>query len=312
MIRLTERYYGLSTYFKRTYGEKLVKLSLDGGFTCPNRDGTLSDKGCVFCSEQGSGEFTGLIVDGNKHWTENIGQQLNSQKKLMSQKWHSNAYIAYFQNFTNTYKPIDTLEALYKAALLDEEVKGIVVSTRPDCIAESHIALFKRTNVLWVELGLQTIHDEKGLWLERHYDYGDFLSAFHLLKQSDIPVVVHLIVGLPGESKHDFINSVKAISELKPFGVKFHMLNVIEGTGLHRIYQETKFELLSEEVYIEWICDAIEHLHPSIIIHRMTGDGEKSTLIEPRWILNKRSVLNGINKCLVARNSKQGTKCELK
>ena len=312
MICLSDRYYGLSTYLKETYGEKLVKLSLDGGFTCPNRDGTLSEKGCVFCSEQGSGEFTGVIIDGNKHWTENIGHQIESQKRLMSSKWHSKAYIAYFQNFTSTYKPIDALEVLYKVALTDEEVKGIVVSTRPDCVAESHIELFKRTNILWVELGLQTIHDDKATWLERHYDYGDFLDAFRLLNQSNIPVVVHLIVGLPGETKDDFIASVNVISELKPFGVKFHMLNVIKGTELHRIYEDTGFELLSEETYIEWICDAIEYLHPSIVIHRMTGDGEKSTLIEPRWILNKRSVLNGINKSLAARNSVQGMRCELK
>jgi len=306
---LSERYYGLSAYFQKTYGEKLVKLSLDGGFTCPNRDGTLSHKGCVFCSEQGSGEFTGLIIEGKKQDSDSIVKQIASQKCLMSQKWQSKAYIAYFQNYTNTYKPIDELKRLYEAALEDEEVKGIAISTRPDCVTEQHIALFKSSRVLWVELGLQTIHDQKSGWLNRHYDYPMFLKTFEMLKQSDIPVVVHLIAGLPGESKLDFIETVSEISKLLPFGIKFHMLNVIKNTELANIYQLQGFNLLTEETYIEWICDAIEVLHPSIVIHRVTGDAEKASLIEPKWILNKRSVLNGINKCLVARNSKQGIKC---
>lgn len=303
-----KRFYTLSDYFKRTYGEKWIKLSVDGGFTCPNRDGTLSLSGCVFCSEEGSGEFSGVIQSGHKISDLNIAEQIESQKWLMSNKWKSKSYIAYFQNYTNTYKSIDALEALYMDALQCEGVEGIVVSTRPDCVKIEHVDLFKRCKVLWVELGLQSIHDEKNSWLNRHYSFSDFLNAFDRLNCAGIKVVVHLIAGLPGETKDDFLKSVKAISKLKPFGVKLHMLNIVDGTGMAKIYDVNPWPMLSEEVYIDWICDAIEVLDPDIVIHRLTGDAHKSKLIEPKWILNKRSVLNGIDKCLAARNSIQGIK----
>ncbi|HAS74541.1 MAG TPA: TIGR01212 family radical SAM protein [Clostridiales bacterium UBA8960] len=303
-----KRYYSLSDYFKKTYGEKWIKLSVDGGFTCPNRDGTLSHQGCVFCSEEGSGEFAGLIQSGVKAFASNIEAQIESQKKLLSKKWNAESYIAYFQNYTNTYKPIEALDILYKEALGCAGIKGLVVSTRPDCVRAEHIDLFKHNHVLWVELGLQSVHDEKSEWLNRHYSYSDFKRAFDLLSVAGIQVVVHLIAGLPGEGKEDFLESVRTISTLKPFGVKFHMLNIVEGTEMARLFKIAHWPMLSESTYIEWICDAIEMLDPDIVIHRLTGDAHKSKLIEPKWILNKRSVLNGIDKCLVARNSKQGIK----
>ena len=300
------RYYGLSAYFMKVYGEKLVKLSLDGGFTCPNRDGTLSFDGCIFCSESGSGEFAGDVNLGVKNVGASIREQVDSQKRLLSAKWVSNAYIAYFQNYTNTYKSVEALEKIYREALDNEGVKGLAIATRPDCIKPEHIELFKRSKVMWVELGLQTIHDDRAGWLRRHYDYEDFNNAFQMLHMGDIPVVVHLIAGLPGESKEDFIASVKAISSLGVFGVKFHMLNILKNTELEMLYSQNPFHILPESEYIEWICDAIEHLNPQTVIHRLTGDGEQSMLIAPRWVLNKRSVINGINKSLVARNSIQG------
>ena len=290
----------------KVYGEKLVKLSLDGGFTCPNRDGTLSFEGCIFCSDKGSGEFSGAILHGIKNETASIREQVASQKNLLSQKWASNAYIAYLQNYTNTYKSVEALDALYKAALDNDGVKGLAIATRPDCINAEHIELFKRSKVFWIELGLQTIHDERAGWLRRHYDFKDFISAYQLLHHANIPVVAHLIAGLPGESKADFIESVKALSALGLFGVKFHMLNILKDTDLEKLYKSEPFHLLSEMEYIEWICEAIEHLNPETVIHRLTGDGEKSMLIAPRWVLNKRSVINGINKSLAARKSIQG------
>ena len=301
-----DRYYNLSTYFVRTYGKKYIKLSLDGGFSCPNRDGKLSRKGCIFCSEEGSGEYSGIVEKGQKVVTESLQKQVESQKQLLKAKWSNASYIGYFQSYTNTYKPLEALRQLYDAALAIEGVEGIAISTRPDCILEEHMDLFKSRAVMWVELGLQTIHDARGSWLRRYYDTEDFLSAFNRLKRSDIPVVVHLILGIPGESKADFLKTIDFINTVKPFGIKLHMLNVLKGTDLGALYASNPFELLSENAYIEWVCDALEILDPEIVIHRLTGDGPKDILIEPRWVLNKRSVLNGINKCLVTRNSHQG------
>lgn len=302
------RYYGVSDYLKKRYGEKLVKLSLDGGFTCPNRDGTYSSEGCIFCSERGSGEFAGSMeaaIKSNDSFTK-VEDQLHSQMALLEHKWPNHNYIAYFQNYTNTYKPIDELKELYDRALNHPKVKALAIATRPDCIEPKHVELMHHYPMAWVELGLQTIHDEKAKWLNRHYDLQDFERAFYRLKEANIPVVVHLIVGLPGETKGDFIRSVQYLSRIQPAGVKFHMLNVLKHTGLERQFHARPFELLSLETYIDWICDAIEWLDPEIAIHRLTGDGEKNALIAPQWILNKRAVLNGINKCLVARNTHQG------
>lgn len=300
------RYYGLSAYFMKVYGEKFIKLSLDGGFTCPNRDGTLSFEGCVFCSENGSGEFSGAIIQGIKDEAADIRDQVDHQKRMLSKKWSSTAYIAYFQNYTNTYKSIDALEVIYQAALDNEGVRGLVVATRPDCIKMEHVDLFKRSKVMWVELGLQTIHDDRAQWLNRHYGFEDFKTAYKRLLIAEIPVVVHLIAGLPGETKADFIKSVQVLSALGVFGVKFHMLNILTGTQLDVLYNQNPFHLLTETEYIEWICEAIEHLNPETVIHRLTGDGARSMLVAPKWVLNKRRVLNGINKSLVARNSIQG------
>ena len=306
------RYYGLSDYFKEKYGVKCFKLAIDGGFTCPNRDGTLSTKGCAFCSESGSGEFSGVILEGKKAMVPDIDVQITSQIQLLSQKWSQVAeashprFIGYFQNYTNTYKPIDELERLYTQAMKHADMLGLAIATRPDCISEAHIKLFKKVNVLWVELGLQTVHDDKAIWMNRHYDYAQFLESFQKLSAEGIAVVVHLMVGLPGESKDDFLESVKCISNLKPFGVKFHALNVLEETALAEMYRQNPFELLTMHDYIDWIVEAIALSDEDIVMHRLTGDGEKNALIAPRWILNKRAVLNGINKSLAERNIWQG------
>ena len=306
------RYYGLSDYFIERYGFKCFKLSIDGGFTCPNRDGSLSSKGCAFCSASGSGEFSGVILDGKKAETQDIDVQITSQIQLLSKKWSQVAkashprFIGYFQNYTNTYKPIEELERLYTQAMNQTDILGIAIATRPDCISKEHVSLFKKVNVMWVELGLQTIHDDKAIWMNRHYGYPQFLETFQKLNSEDIRVVVHVMVGLPGESKSDFLESVKQISHLKPFGIKFHMLNILEGTPLAEMYHQNPFELLTMKAYIEWIVEAIELLDESIVIHRLTGDGEKNALIAPKWILNKRAVLNGINKSLAEKNIWQG------
>ncbi len=300
------RYYALSTYFQKKYGKKYIKLSLDGGFSCPNRDGKLSHKGCIFCSGEGSGDFSGIVEKGQKVISDSLQNQAESQKQLLKTKWSNAHFIGYFQNYTNTYKPLEELGQIYDAALAIEGIEGIAISTRPDCILEAHIKLFKSKSVMWVELGLQTIHDARASWLRRYYDTDDFLFAYNRLKAADIPVVVHLILGIPGESKTDFLKTIDFMNTVKPFGIKLHMLNVLKGTDLGILYEDKPFDLLSESVYIDWVCDALEILDPEIVIHRLTGDGPKDLLLAPRWVLNKRSVLNGINKCLVTRNSYQG------
>ncbi|MCA0384701.1 MAG: TIGR01212 family radical SAM protein [Firmicutes bacterium] len=309
------RYFGVSEYFKKTYGEKWIKLSIDGGFTCPNRDGTLATAGCAFCSESGSGEFSGVIRDGKRVEDPrsgvariDISNQVESQMALLHKKWGNRPAIAYFQSFTNTYKPLDALRILYNEALACEGVEGLVIATRPDCISEAHCELFSKSKVMWVELGLQTIHDEKAAWMNRHYTYQNFIDAYQLLSSHGIKCVVHLIAGLPGESRHDFLESVRAVNALKPFGVKLHMLNILEGTTLGEYFKAAPFDVLEQTEYIEWICDALERLSPEIVIHRLTGDGEKHRVIAPKWVFDKRSVLNGINKCLAARGTQQGTK----
>lgn len=314
---MEKRYKTISQYLKNKYDVKIVKLSLDGGFTCPNRDGKLDTRGCLFCSEQGSGEYAGAINrTPGQHLsifkqTESIAVQVQKQKELLSEKWPVAKYIAYFQNFTNTYGPVGELEALYDSALVDDDVLGLVISTRPDCIDASTIELFKKYNegkLFWVELGLQTIKTSTIDLIRRHYQTSEFELIYQELIDEGIPVVLHVILGLPGESYEDMMNTVKYVSGLKPFGVKFHMLNVLLGSDLEIYYHDHPFEIMSREEYINTICDAIEWLDPQIVIHRVTGDGPRDLLIAPQWIKNKRAVLNGIDQELRRRNTFQGSR----
>lgn len=312
---MSKRYNALGEYFKNQYGKKMVKLAIDAGFTCPNRDGTLASSGCIFCSEKGSGEYAGVVGDEyDPHQTYSIYEQIESQKKLLSDKWKSTGYIAYFQNFTNTYASVPILSKLYDEALTFDGIEGLAIATRPDCIDDEKIKLLKKYNqqgILWVELGLQSIHEKSLKWLETHYSFDQFNQTFMKLKKAEIPVVVHLIVGLPNESHDDFIASVEYISKMKPFGIKLHMLNILKGTALQKEYESHFFELLELDDYIEWITDAIEILDESIVIHRLTGDGAHNDVIAPLWIKDKRSVLNGIEKNLARRNVSQGSKKSL-
>ncbi len=309
---MSKRYNTLSEYFKKHYGKKMVKLAIDAGFTCPNRDGTLAGSGCIFCSEKGSGEFAGVVGDEyDPLQTYSIHDQIESQKKLLSDKWKSTGYIAYFQNFTNTYASVDVLSKLYDEALSFEGIEGLAIATRPDCIDDEKIELlkkYKQRGILWVELGLQSIHARSIKWLETHYTFEQFHQTFMKLKNAEIPVVVHLIVGIPDETHDDFIVSVEYISKMKPFGIKLHMLNVLKDTNLQLEYESRHFELLTLEDYIEWVTDAIEILDESIVVHRMTGDGAHNAVVAPLWIKDKRRVLNGIEKNLARRKVSQGSK----
>lgn len=297
-----KRYHTLDFELKKIFGEKSIKLSIDGNFTCPNRDGKIGEKGCIFCSERGSGDF-------NSGSFKSIKDQINEQKTFMSKKWVSNTYIAYFQNFTNTYDSVENLRIKYNQALDNPNIKGIAIATRPDCINKEIVTVLDEINkntFLWIELGLQTVNEKSASFLRRGYELPQFEKAISLLKEKNIRVVVHLIFGIPGESYEQMLHSVKYISKLRLWGIKLHMLYIIKNTDLANYYSSHPFKIMSEQEYINLVCDSLELLSPDTIIHRVTGDGKKSDLIEPVWSLNKLKVLSNIDKELKNRGSYQG------
>ncbi len=299
---MEQNYYSLSEFLKNKFGKKTVKLSIDGGFTCPNRDGTLSSKGCIFCSEKGSGDFA-----GNRN--ESISKQIENQKKLISKKWNDNYYIAYFQAFTNTYADVDVLKNKYNEALSQPDIKGLAIATRPDClnkeIAEIIYDISKNTYV-WVELGLQTSNENTAKFINRGYTNTIFENAVKLLKSYNIDVVCHIILGICGETKSDMLNSVKYACSQNIDGIKIQMLNIIEGTELAEIYKKEPFPLLSFEEYTSLVANIIGYIPKNIVIHRLTGDGDKNIVIEPKWIFKKRAVLNTILKNMRENGITQG------
>ncbi|WP_234978634.1 TIGR01212 family radical SAM protein [Anaerosalibacter sp. Marseille-P3206] len=299
-----KRYHSLNYELKTTFGTKVIKLSLDGGFTCPNRDGTVGSRGCIFCSEEGSGEFTANRI-------LSISEQIDEQKEFLSKKWPKGKYIAYFQNFTNTYSSIKDLRRKYEEALSKEDVVGLAIATRADCLPEEVLDLLSELNkktYLWVELGLQTIHEKTAKFIRRGYDLSVYNKGIEELKKRNIKVVTHLIFGLPGESKEDTLETVKYIANTNTWGVKFHLLYIQKDTDLYEYYKSSPFYILSKEEYISIVCDSIEMLPQNMVIHRLTGDGKKGLLIEPKWSLNKLGVLSGIDMELKRRGSHQGIK----
>ncbi|MCT4509843.1 MAG: TIGR01212 family radical SAM protein [Tepidibacter sp.] len=297
-----KRYHSLNFELRKIFNEKIFKLSLDGGFTCPNRDGKIGFNGCIFCSDSGSGEYASdrfLSID----------KQIENQINLLNSKWPNGKYIAYFQNFTNTYADVDVLSKKYEAAINCDNVVGIAIATRPDCLDDTVIQLLSelsKKTYLWIELGLQTIHDESAEFLRRGYPFSLFEEKVIKLRSYNINVVTHLILGIPNETREMIFESISKISSMDIQGVKLHLLHVIKGTDLEKYYNSTKFALLEKEEYIHLICDILEKLNPNITIHRLTGDGSKDTLVGPWWSLDKRSVLNSIDKELSIRDSYQG------
>lgn len=302
-----KKYHSLDYEMKKVFGEKTIKLIIDGGFTCPNRDGTAGDRGCIFCSERGSGDFSSERY-------KSIEQQIEEQKQIMSRKWKSNTYIAYFQNYTNTYDSVENLRKKFYEALSCENIKGLAIATRPDCIDEEVLKLLEELNsktFLWIELGLQTINDKSANFLRRGYKIEQFDKTYEQLKEKNIRTVVHLIFGIPGETKENMLESVKYVSSKNMWGVKIHMLHILKNTDLSTFYENKKFKIMTLEEYVDTVCDALEILNPNTVIHRLTGDGKKSDLIEPRWTLHKLKVLSDIDKELKFRESYQGNKLPL-
>lgn len=297
-----KRYHSLNYHLRQKFGEKVFKIPLDAGFTCPNRDGTLSMEGCYFCSPRGSGDFAGIR-----------GQELSEQfaqiKQAMHKKWSHGKYIAYFQAFSNTYGPVEKLRKLYNQALEEYGVVGIAIATRPDCLPEDVLRLLteiKEQTYLWVELGLQTIHPETAQRLNLQYDYMDFLEALKRLQDLKIETCAHIILGLPDENTDDMMTSARALATLPLQGVKIHLLHLMRDTPLHRHYQERAFSFLSKREYVKLVVDILEILPPELIIHRLTGDSPRNLLVGPEWSLNKWEILNSIDREFILRNSWQG------
>ncbi len=288
------KYYTLNQYLKDTFGEKVYKIALDGGFTCPNRDGSLDTRGCIFCSGEGSGEFA-----GNRR--ETITEQIEKGKERVSAKIKNGKYIAYFQAFTNTYGPVDSLRNLYEEAIRHQDIVALSIATRPDCLPDEVLELLRELNQIkpvWVELGLQTIHKKTADYIRRGYDLPVFERAVKQLKEIGITVIVHVILGLPGETFDDMKETVRYVGESGVDGIKLQLLHVIRGTDLEKEYAAGNFRTLEMEEYVNLVADCIALLPPGMVIHRMTGDGDKRTLVAPLWSADKKRVLNALNKAL--------------
>lgn len=299
-----KRYKSLNEELKREFGKKVMKLSIDGGFTCPNRDGSIGHRGCIFCGEEGSGEFA-----GSRH--DPIRVQVESQKRLLSKKWNTDKFIVYFQNFTNTYGPIDRLRKLYYEALSLEGVVGLAIATRPDCLGDEVVDLLSEINertYLWIELGLQTIHEKTAKFIRRGYPLEVYDEAVRKLKARNIRVVTHIILGLPGESKEDILETVKYVGKTETWGIKLHSLYIQKDTDLYRYYLKNPFPIMSKEEYVSLVVECLRLLPPNMVIHRLTGDGKRELLFETKWSLDKLGVLSSIDKELKIRKTFQGEK----
>lgn len=295
-------FYSANDYYKKMFGEKLIKLAIDGGFTCPNRDGTLSNKGCIFCSGKGSGDFAGNRI-------LSISEQYAQMKEKMSTKWPKGKYMMYFQAYTNTYGPVDKLKKLYTEAIECQNVVALSIATRPDCINSEIVELLKELSqkvYVCVELGLQTSKEESVQLINRCYDNSVYKQAINILDNAGIDTVTHIILGLPGENYDDMLNSVNYAIECGTKGLKLQLLHIIKGTALYDLYQKQPFKYFSLDEYINTVVDIIENIPENIVIHRITGDANKAELFEPWWSLDKRKVLNSISKEFIKRNSWQG------
>ena len=298
-----KRYHTLDYYYKHKFGCKVFKISLNGGFTCPNIDGTVGTKGCIYCSKLGSGEFA-----GNKK--DDLIKQFNEIKTMMNKKWDGK-YIGYFQARTNTYAPVKILKEKYETILKQKDVIGLSIATRPDSITEECLEYLEELNkktYLTIELGLQSIHEKTNKLINRCHTLECFTNMVKKLREKNINVVVHIINGLPYETKEMMLETIKYINKLDIQGVKIHMLHIVKNTDLEKMYKETPFHVLTREEYVDIVCDQLELLRPEIVINRITGDPKKEDLIEPTWLLKKFCVLNEIDKELARRNTCQGYK----
>lgn len=298
---MNKHYYSLNEYYQQTFGKKVYRLAISGGMTCPNRDGTLDTRGCIFCSAGGSGEFAASAK-------LSITEQLAAAKSRVKSKAKDNAYIAYFQPFTNTYADVDTLRRLYEEAIAPDEIVGLAIGTRPDCLSPQVIDLLAQINAIkpvTVELGLQTIHLSTAAYIRRGYPLSVYDDAIKALHAAGIRVVTHVILGLPGESEEMMLQTVSYVGGMTD-GIKLQLLHVIAGTDLEREYRAGICDVLTMDAYIRILMQCIELLPPNVVIYRLTGDGDKRSLVAPLWSADKKRVLNAINKALEDGDIRQG------
>ena len=318
-------YYSVNEYCKHRYHEKLYKIAIDAGFTCPNRDGTLDTRGCIFCSAGGSGDFAVKMFDKKDMMqvhaasydtasVKSVTEQIQEGLSLFKVKQVGTRFIAYFQAYTNTYAPVEHLRNLYTQALSHPDIAGISIATRPDCLPKECLDLLADLQAefpdkfIWVELGLQTIHEATAEFIRRGYPLSVFEKAMDELTKRNIPVIIHVILGLPGETPDMQYATISYLNRLHPFGIKLQLLHILKGTDLANYYIDSvdDFKALDKQEYLDLLIGCIERLSPDIVIHRVTGDGPKDLLIAPTWSLNKRDVLNSLHKQMREQNAFQG------
>lgn len=292
----------LNDFLKEKFNEKIYKVSLDGGFTCPNRDGKVSRGGCIFCSENGSGDFTATKL-------KSIHAQIEEQIDLVSKKYKGDKYIAYFQNFTNTYAEVSYLRKIYQEALSHEKIVGLAIATRPDCLEDDVLELLAELNkktFLWVELGLQTLNDDVAKYFNRAYETEIYKEASEKLNRLNIKFVTHIIIGLPKEENDDYLKTAIFAQNCGTWGIKLHLMYVVKNTPLEKLYLNGDLKVNTKEEYVEKVVNVLENISSEIVVHRLTGDGDRETLVAPLWSIKKIDVLNSIHKELKRRNTYQG------
>lgn len=308
LVIYVRRFLSFNDFFKEYYGGKTVKLSLDGGFSCPNRDGTLSEIGCIFCSDDGSGEFA-----GSKHLS--LDEQIESQKEFLKNKWKAENYIAYFQNFTNTYSSLESLREIYDKIADRDDIKGISIATRCDCLDDEKIEYLKeisKKKTLWLELGMQTVSEDTIKVINRGYSHKIFDETVKKLQDANIVFLIHAIFGLPFEDEKDFENTINYIRDLAPFGVKFHNLYILKDSPIYELYKNKNFKILSRDEYVDLVLKALDTIDEKTVVHRITGDPPKAKLFEPTWCADKLSVISEIDKKLKENNKKVVSQDDIK
>lgn len=306
-------YHSLDYELKKNYGEKIYKIALDAGMTCPNRDGTCGVRGCIFCSAGGSGDFAAKRDPGEV----SIVPQLERGKQYFRSKDIGRHFIAYFQAYTNTYAPVSRLEALYREALNEPSIVGISIATRPDCLGDDVLSLLDRLHqeyldkFIWIELGLQTIHEDTAVFIRRGYPLSVFEQSVRKLNELSIPSVAHVIIGLPGETKSMMLETCRFLAEKNVSGVKLQLLHILKDTDLVELYRKKTFDILDMMEYIDIIISCLEVLPPDMVIHRVTGDGPKDLLLAPLWSLDKRRVLNTLHQEMRRRDTWQSKTCQI-
>lgn len=308
LVIYMRRFLSFNDFFRAYFDGKTVKLSLDGGFSCPNRDGTLSEIGCIFCSDDGSGEFA-----GSKYLS--LDEQIESQKEFLKNKWKAENYIAYFQNFTNTYGSLESLREIYDKIADRDDIKGISIATRCDCLDDEKIEYLKeisKKKTLWLELGMQTVSEDTIKVINRGYSHKIFDETVKKLHDANILFLIHAIFGLPFEDEKDFENTINYIRDLAPFGVKFHNLYILKDSPIYELYKNKNFKILSRDEYVDLVLKALDTIDEKTVVHRITGDPPKAKLFEPSWCADKLSVISEIDKSLKENNKKVVSQDDIK